>query len=80
MKTAISIPEPIFNSAEELAARLGVSRSELYANAVAALVDRHREELVTVQLNEVYGPQGEGSELDRHLAALQSRALAREKW
>ena len=80
MKTAISIPEPVFRSAEKLATRLGVSRSELYAKAVAALVEKHREDLVTAQLNEVYGPEGEGSELDVQLAALQYRSLAREKW
>lgn len=80
MKTAISIPEPIFRSAEKLAARLGVSRSELYAKAVAVLVERHREDLLTAQLNEVYGPEGEGSELDEQLAALQYRSLPREKW
>ncbi len=80
MKTAISIPEPVFRSAEKLATRLGVSRSELYAKAVAALVEKHREDLVTAQLNEVYGPAGEGSELDEQLAALQYRSLAREKW
>lgn len=80
MKTAISIPEPVFRSAERLAARLGVSRSELYAKAVAALVEKHREDLVTAQLNEVYGPEGEGSEVDEQIAALQYRSLAREKW
>ena len=80
MKTAISIPEPVFRSAEKLATRLGVSRSELYSKAVAALVEKHREDLVTAQLNEVYGPEGEGSELNVQLAALQYRSLAREKW
>ena len=80
MKTAISIPEPVFRSAEKLATRLGVSRSELYSKAVAALVEKHREDLVTAQLNEVYGPAGEGSELDEQLAALQYRSVAREKW
>lgn len=80
MKTAISIPEPVFRSAEKLATRLGVSRSELYSKAVAALVEKHREDLVTAQLNEVYGPVGEGSELDEQLAALQYRSVAREKW
>lgn len=79
MKTAISIPDPVFRSAEKLAARLGVSRSELYAKAVAALVEKHREDLVTARLNEVYGPGGEGSELDEELVALQNRSLGREK-
>lgn len=80
MKTAISIPDRVFQSAEKLAARLGVSRSELYAKALAALVEKHREDVVTAQLNEVYGPEGEQSSLDRDVARLQSRSLPREKW
>jgi antitoxin MazE6 len=80
MKTAISIPDRVFQSAEKLAARLGVSRSELYAKALAALVEKHREDIVTAQLNEVYGPEGEQSSLDRDVARLQSRSLPREKW
>jgi len=80
MKTAISIPAPVFQSAEKLAARLGVSRSELYAKAVAALVEKHREHLETAALNEIYGPKGEGSELHEELAALQYQSVAREKW
>jgi metal-responsive CopG/Arc/MetJ family transcriptional regulator len=35
MKTAISLPNDVFESADELAQRLGISRSELYATAVA---------------------------------------------
>ncbi|MEM6753148.1 MAG: ChpI protein, partial [Cyanobacteria bacterium P01_C01_bin.38] len=33
MKTAISIPDPLFEAAEQFAKRLGLSRSELYAMA-----------------------------------------------
>ena len=36
MKTAISIPDEIFLAAEQLAKRIGSSRSELYATALAA--------------------------------------------
>jgi hypothetical protein len=80
MKTAVSIPDRVFQSAEKLAARLGVSRSELYAKALAALVEKHREDVVTAQLNEVYGPEGEPSSLEREVALLQSRSLPQEKW
>ena len=80
MKTAVSIPDRVFQSAEKLAARLGVSRSELYAKALAALVEKHREDVVTAQLNEVYGPEGEPSSLERDVALLQSRSLPQEKW
>ena len=80
MKTAVSIPDRVFDSAEKLAARLGVSRSQLYANALASLVEKHREDLITSRLNEIYGPDGEKSSLERDVAKLQGRSLTREKW
>lgn len=79
MKTAVSIPDRVFQSAEKLAARLGVSRSRLYAKALASLVEKHREDLITSQLNEIYGPGGDQSSLDRAVRLLQSRSLPREK-
>jgi hypothetical protein len=80
MKTAVSIPDRVFESAEKLAARLGVSRSQLYAKALASLVEKHREDIITAQLNEIYGPSGESSSLDREVAILQGHSLGREKW
>jgi len=77
MKTAVSIPDRIFRAAEQLAARWGISRSELYAKAVDALVKKHDDELITSRLNDVYGPGGEDSSLDPALAALQERTLQR---
>ena len=58
MKTAISIPDTVFRSAEQLAARLGVSRSELYSKAMTNLLDKHRDDIVTSCLNEIYGLGG----------------------
>lgn len=80
MKTAVSIPDRVFHSAEKLAVRLGVSRSELYSRALAIRVEKHREDLITSQLNQVYGAGGKDSSLDRNVAALQSRSLPRERW
>jgi len=79
MKTAVSIPDPVFQSAEKLAARLGISRSELYAKALASLVEKHREDLITSKLNEVYGPGGEDSSLEPEVRSLQSRSVLRGK-
>lgn len=79
MKTAISIPNRIFYSAEQFAARLRVSRRELYCKALAALVDKHQEELITSRLNEIYSPDREDSLLNAELALLQHRTLARGK-
>jgi len=80
MKTAVSIPDRVFQSAENLAARLGVSRSELYARALASLVEHYREDVITSKLNEIYGKDGEDSSLEKELGVLQARSIPREKW
>lgn len=78
VKTAISIPDDVFDSAEELAHDLGMSRSQLYATAVAQFVARHQGDEVTRKLNEVYG-QVE-ARLDPVLEELQQRAIGRGDW
>lgn len=62
MKTAISIPDEVFHRAEELAKSLGLSRSELYSQAVANFLKSHRSLSVTDRLNLVYAQ--EDSSLD----------------
>ena len=79
MKTVISIPDRVFRSAEQLAVRLGVSRSALYSKALAVLVDKHRDDVITSRLNAIYGPDREDSSLETGLALLQQRTLARGK-
>jgi metal-responsive CopG/Arc/MetJ family transcriptional regulator len=78
MKTAVSIPDPIFEEADELADALGVSRSQLYARALKRYVARHRHATVTEALNRVYAK--ESSELDPVVAAIQAASLPREDW
>ena len=78
MKTAVSIPDRVFQSAEKLATRLGLSRSELYARALSALVDQHREDVITSELNEIYGQDGEESGLEKGLVELQRKSISRE--
>jgi metal-responsive CopG/Arc/MetJ family transcriptional regulator len=41
MKTAISLPDSIFDEAEALAQRLGWSRSELYTKALQAYLQKY---------------------------------------
>jgi metal-responsive CopG/Arc/MetJ family transcriptional regulator len=78
MKTAVSIPDEVFEAAEKAAKRLGVSRSELYANAVREFVERYRRENITERLDEVYADAEQG--LDPNLGLLQSRSLSKEDW
>jgi metal-responsive CopG/Arc/MetJ family transcriptional regulator len=78
MKTAISIPNPIFEAAEQLAKELGMSRSELYTKAVAAYVAAYSSDDVTEQLNRVYAE--EVSTLDPVLVQIQVASLDGEDW
>ncbi|MBD1896872.1 hypothetical protein [Coleofasciculus sp. FACHB-129] len=78
MKTAISLPDPIFEEAEALAQQLGMSRSELYTKALKAYLKRYNRERMLSQLNEVYSQ--ESSELDPVMAKMQFRSLPYEDW
>ena len=80
MKTAVSIPNRVFETADRLAARMGISRSQLYATALASLIEKHSENLITSRLNDIYGPGGEKSSLNREATLLQGRSLPRKKW
>jgi metal-responsive CopG/Arc/MetJ family transcriptional regulator len=78
VKTAISLPDPIFQEAEALAQKLGMSRSELYTQALKAYLRRYNQERILSKLNEVYSE--DSSELDPVLAKMQSMSLPHEDW
>jgi metal-responsive CopG/Arc/MetJ family transcriptional regulator len=78
MKVAVSIPEDLFDSAESLGKRLGVSRSRLYATALAEFLAKHRGRKTTERLNRVYAEQE--SRLEKPLRRLQARSIGRESW
>ena len=80
MKTAISIPDKIFAAAEKAAKKLGMSRSELYANAVREYIDRYGREDITRKLDEVYSQAETDTALDPIISQLQNKSLPREAW
>jgi metal-responsive CopG/Arc/MetJ family transcriptional regulator len=53
MKTAVSIPDEIFEGAERLARQTKQSRSQLFAAALKEYVERHAPENVTESMNRV---------------------------
>lgn len=60
MKTAVSIPDDLFQQAEKLAQELDLSRSALYAKALKEMLERIRDDAITAQINaaiEANGPQ-----------------------
>ena len=78
MKTAISLPDDLFASAEALAERLGLSRSRLFATAVAEFVAKHQTRKVTERLDAVYA--AEPSTLDPEFRRAQRRRLPKDSW
>ena len=53
MKIAVSIPDPIFETADQLAKELGISRSELYARALEELIRNRKREHITASINAI---------------------------
>ena len=78
MKTAISIPEEVFQSAEALAKRLGMSRSQLYTAAVNEYLSRRQDRQITARLNSIY--EEEDSFLPSGIIRLQAGSLSGEEW
>ena len=77
MKTAVSIPDRLYDAAERLARELGLSRSALYARALERFVEERGSTRVTAALNEVYGKE---PEVDEFLERAGELALEDEGW
>ena len=78
MKTAISVPTPLFRKAERLARRLKKSRSQVYREAVSDYVERHDPEAITAALDEVH--RGPHSEPDAFVRQAGRRILESTEW
>jgi metal-responsive CopG/Arc/MetJ family transcriptional regulator len=78
MKTAVSIPDPLFHAAESLAKRLGMSRSELFSQALNAYIELHSHDQVREALDEIYAEESSG--LEEPLALMQYASLPKEGW
>lgn len=64
IKTAVSLPESLFEQAETLADELRISRSRLFTLAVEAFVQRYENERLLASLNEAYGDGLDETEID----------------
>ncbi len=78
MKTAISIPDPIFQAAENMAKRLGMSRSELFTVAMSKYMKENKYHNVTESLNKIYSQNI--NNLDTELLSMQLKSLPKEEW
>jgi metal-responsive CopG/Arc/MetJ family transcriptional regulator len=78
MKTAISLPDPLFAEAEAAAKDLGVSRSKLIQTALEDFLRRRRDEEVTAALNQSLAEHPD--EIDPFLQELALEAMRRTEW
>jgi len=78
MKTAVSIPDDVFDKAERLARRMKKSRSQLFRNALEEYVDRHAPDRVTEAMDEVCAEIGMGA--DSFVSTASRCILERNEW
>ncbi len=78
MKTAVSIPDDLFRRADELASRLGKSRSEIYREALADYVARREPGAVTRALDALVDDLA--GESDGFAAEAGRRTLEHSEW
>jgi predicted transcriptional regulator len=78
MKTAVSVPDDLFRLGETAARRLRVSRSQLYATALAEFLHRQRANAVTERLNEVYSRRK--AKVDPLLHRAQLSSIDKDSW
>jgi len=82
MKTAISLPDRLFDEAERTAQSMGIPRSQLFAKALEEFIEHHRRENITERLNRVYSKDAPDEFEDISNAGLESlRNLTRnDSW
>jgi metal-responsive CopG/Arc/MetJ family transcriptional regulator len=78
MKTAVSLPDHVFEAAERQARRAKKSRSQLYAEALSEYLARHAPDEVTEAMNRVVDQVGETP--DRFASEAARRILERTEW
>jgi metal-responsive CopG/Arc/MetJ family transcriptional regulator len=78
MKTAVSIPDEIFEGAERLAKRTKRSRSRVFSDALQEYLARHTPDKVTQAMNQALAEIGEAS--DAFVSAAAGRTLQRSEW
>jgi metal-responsive CopG/Arc/MetJ family transcriptional regulator len=80
MKTAISVPEDIFEQATRQAADLGISRSEFFARAARRYLDELASRSVAQQVNEALEAAGDDDSAAVAAEAGRSGLAAGDEW
>lgn len=79
MRTTISLPDDLFHAAERHAERMGKSRSQIFAEAMAEYLARHDPDDPTEAMDRVVEWLGECA-TEPFLASAARRVLVRTEW
>jgi predicted transcriptional regulator len=81
MKTAISVPDELFEQADRLAKKLKMSRNKLYSQALAEFIARHAPDEVTEAMDRALEKVGQsGRKPDRTLQKVTQGLLSKVEW
>jgi metal-responsive CopG/Arc/MetJ family transcriptional regulator len=78
MKTAVSIPDDVFEKVERFARRANRSRSEVFSAALREYIARHSPDEVTDAINRAVDEIGD--QTDEFVAAASRRVLEKTEW
>ena len=80
MKTAISIPDQLFNDAEITAKQLGLARSQLYVRAIKEYIENHNKDKITEKLDTIYAPENNTAEINNLGVESLRQATINDTW
>ena len=78
MKTAISLPDSVFQKAERFARRFKKSRSKLYVDAILEYLERHAPDSMTEAMDKVC--EKVGIEESAFATKASRKVLTQEQW
>jgi metal-responsive CopG/Arc/MetJ family transcriptional regulator len=78
MKTAVSIPDDVFQGAERLARQTKKSRSQLFSEALREYIQRHASDDVTSAMDRVCAELN--TRKDDFVSSAALRVLERSEW
>ena len=80
VKTAVSLSEEVLSNADRLAESLSTSRSQIFEMALLEFVERHQNQQMLEQLNDVYSEEltTEEIQLTRRMKSVYKSAI--EEW
>ena len=78
MKTAISIPDNLFQTIDYYAKKKGISRSKLISTAVEEYLKTYEAMEISNKLNQIYSK--ENSCVGKDLLNMQLKSMRKDKW